>query len=470
MGKPTGREFVRDNLIVLIGSAITYLKAFILMPIIIKTAGVEVYGGYVLLNSLLSITFGISSMGVGITARRYMPSCKTMVERGRLFYPQLIFGFLSIVVLSLLFAWFGDYINLYLFDGETLYSVYLGPLYLIAYLLYAQGVDYFRFTSRLHWMTLGTAVFPYLHISLITFALYYFGHISINILVLTEVLSAVFIGLLCFYVILRELGWRIKLFRLKELLAELKLGIPLMLNVVIEFILSASDRYLILIFMTVTAVGNYAPGYILGSVMMVIPKAMSTAIPQLMSKAIDSGESVTAQRMFNYTIKLYLLLSIPFIFGSYALAKDILILLTNPEISEAAYLITPIVAVGMIFYGLNYLTTIILIVELKTQMLFRVNLLAASVNLIMNLVLLYLYRDIMMAAFTTVACYFIAFVYLRHKVKAIWPVHYDIKFIAKVIVASAAMLLFPYPGPYILPVRFGHCLRSPEGCVFWQYP
>ena len=102
MSKPYYRSFIKDNFTIIIGNMLVYLKGIILMPIIIKTVGVTVYGGFVLLMSLLGIVFGISSLGAGFRAQRYLPSTSDMPARRKFFYRQFFFQLLSLLFLSLL--------------------------------------------------------------------------------------------------------------------------------------------------------------------------------------------------------------------------------------------------------------------------------------------------------------------------------------------------------------------------------
>ena len=88
MSQSYSRSFIKDNSIVLVGVALVYMKGIILMPIIIKTVGVTIYGGFVLFSSILGIAFGLSSFGAGFRAKRFMPSAGNMQARRELFYPQ----------------------------------------------------------------------------------------------------------------------------------------------------------------------------------------------------------------------------------------------------------------------------------------------------------------------------------------------------------------------------------------------
>ena len=188
--------------------------------------------------------------------------------------------------------------------------------------------------------------------------------------------------------------------------------------------------------------GYYNPGYVLGSLIIFIPKAMGTALPQLLSKAVDGDSEYEAQRMLNYALKIFLLLAIPFIFGSMVLGKPILTLLANREVAESAYLITPIVALGTLFYGLNIILSNVLFVRMKTSAMFKMNLFAAIFNLLANLILLYFFRNIIVAAITTFLSYFIAFIYINKIVMyEDWPVDFQSVVILKSVGASLFMFV-----------------------------
>ena len=440
MSRAYSKLFVKDNAIVIIGHILVYMKGIILMPIIIKTVGVTIYGGFVLLSSILGIAFGLSSFGAGFRARRFLPSSGNMAVRRDLFYPQFFFGLLTIVFFSVMLMILDKPINIHFFKNDISYAPLVIPAYLILYFFYSQASDYFRYTSRVHYMTAATLAFPYVHIVLVLIFFYLFHIISVNMLMISMSLSALLIAIPCFWIIFKEIGVRFQFYKIKSLVSDIKLGFPLVINFIFDFILAGSDRYFIAFYLTVTDVGFYTPGYVLGSLIVFIPKAMGTALPQLMSKAVDSKNEHEAQRMLNYSIKIFLLLAIPFIFGSIALGKPILSLIANGEVAEKAYKVTPIVALGTIFYGLNIIVSNILYVRLKTIAILNMNLIAAAFSLLANTILFYYFRSIIVAAITTFVSYLLAFLYIRYTVKKeIWPVDYNTAVILKSIVASLMM-------------------------------
>ena len=439
MTQPYHQAFIKDNAVVIGGQILVYMKGIILMPIIIKSVGVTIYGGFVLLTSILGIAFGISSFGAGFRAQRFMPAAGTMTERCGLFYPQFYFQALSVLILSLLFVLLGKPLNTVFFKNEVSFCIWIGPLFLVSYFLYAQGSSYFRYTARVHYMTLADLCFPYLHIGFILIYLYGYGPISINMLVVSMALSALLIVIPSFGVILREIGAKLSFYKTASLISDIKLGFPLVLGFIVDFILAGSDRYFIAFYLSVTDVGYYVPGYTLGALIVFIPKAMGTALPQLLSRAVDSGKESEAQTMLNYAIKIYLLLAIPYIFGCLALSKPILTFLANQEVAEKAFLVAPIIALGILFYGLNILLSNVMFVRLKTKAIFKMNIIAALFSLLANFVLIYFFRSIIVVSITTFLSFLIAFVYVYKVVSKEWVIGFSPAAIVKAVAASAIM-------------------------------
>ena len=158
-----------------------------------------------------------------------------------------------------------------------------------------------------------------------------------------------------------------------------------------------------------------------------------------MSRLVDHEDEGTAAKMMDYTLKGYLLLAIPFIAGCLLLAKPILTVYTNADLAEHAFLVMPIVALGSLFYGINIILSNVLFVRMETGVMFRVNALAAILNLVLNLILLYYFRDIVIAAVTTAISYLVAFAYVYRKVSQIWEIDMQVPVILKSIAASMMM-------------------------------
>jgi O-antigen/teichoic acid export membrane protein len=237
----------------------------------------------------------------------------------------------------------------------------------------------------------------------------------------------------------REIGFTLTLPKIPRLVEDIKLGLPLVIVYMVDFILNSSDRYVITAFMSVTAVGYYNSAYALGTFIVLLPKISGVVLPPMVSKAVDTGNDTEARTMVNYTVKFFLLAAVPFVVGSAVMSKPLLTLLANQEVADHAFLVTPIVALGTLFYGLNIILSNVLFVRLKTTVMFKANFIAAILNVGLNLLIFSFIRNILVAAISTFLSYLIAFIFFHRAVTLDWPIDYDFKTIIKSIMASSVM-------------------------------
>lgn len=432
-------SFIKNNLVVLLGHLLIFSQGLILMPIIIKTIGIKVYGGYGILITLVGFIMGISSLGVGFRRSRYLPAASDWKKRQALFYPQFYASFFTLMLASLLLIFTFPLFDKFLLKGEISFSVWLVVPYFIFYLMYAQTSDYFRYTDRIHIFNFSTVSHAFLNVGFILVLFYFACQLTVDTLFTVQIVSSLLVALPLAVLMIHEIGLRFKLPSWEDLAEDVKLGFPLVLVYVIDFILNSSDRYVITAFMSITAVGYYSSAYSLGSFIVLLPKISGVVLPPHLSKAVDTGNEAEARVMVNYTIKGFLLAAIPFVVGGGVMSKPLLILLTNYEVAQNAYLVTPIVALGTLFYGLNVILSNVLFVRLRTGIILKANILAAIVNLGLNLVILYFIKNILVAALSTLLCFFMAFVFIHREVSIDWPIDYDFKTIAKSVLASIIM-------------------------------
>jgi len=433
------KTFIRNNVSVLVTHILIYLQGLVLTPILIKTAGVTLYGGYVLLISMIGFIFGISSFGVGFRYRRFMPGTNDKQKRKTLFFTQFTFQLSSVLLVALLFIVFFSYIDKLFFNGGVNFSLWLVLPYLLFHVFFNQGANYFRFTHRISIFNYATLTKPYLFISIALFGYGISKKFTVDSLLVANTVSAFIVAVVLFRIIFKEIGLSFKLQSLKELAQDIKLGFPLVLNYVVDIILSAGDRYVIAAFLSITAVGYYSPAYALGSLVIFFAKVSGVVLPPLMSRLVDQGDEKTASKMLDYTLKGYLLLATPFVAGCALLAKPILAVYTNMELAENAFPVMPIVALGSLFYGINIILSNVLFVRMETGVMFKANAIAATLNLFLNLVVLYYFRNIMLAAIITVISYFAAFVYIFQKVRLTWILNIQSSIILKSIISSVMM-------------------------------
>src|SRR5438552_325609 len=85
------RRFAKDTVATGLVHILISVRGLIIIPIIIKTVGATVFGGYSLLVSSVTLLVGASSLGTYVRYRRFFPSERDTQRRAAIFYPQLGF-------------------------------------------------------------------------------------------------------------------------------------------------------------------------------------------------------------------------------------------------------------------------------------------------------------------------------------------------------------------------------------------
>lgn len=431
--------YVRDNARLLVGHVLIYAQGVILTPLIIKTAGPTIYGGYVLLMLFVGFIFGISGLGVGVRSRRYLPSATTSAERSALFYAQFVFQFWSVLILSICIVILYPLVGQPLLKDKATFNVWLVASFLVANLVFSQACEYFRSTHRLQHFNYATVAQPYLYIALAVCVFALTRSLSINVLVAMQTVALVAVATPLVIQLLREIGFHPKFPKWRDSVADMRIGLPLLLGYVVDVVLSSGDRLIIAAFLSVTEVGYYAPAYALASLIIFFAKVSGTSLPPSLSRMVDENREAEARQLVNHSIRGFVIIAIPYVVGCAVVGKSLLTLFANAAVADAAWLVMPIVALGTFFYGLTTILANVLFVRVNTRAMFHANAIAAGLSLALNAVLLYLFENILCAALTALVSYVVAFCFVRRSVLLDWPVDFGVSLIARVSLASLAM-------------------------------
>ncbi len=408
------------------------------MPIIIKTAGVSTYGAFTLIITIATVINGLSSFGVGTSSFRYLPSLTEKEDKARHFFPPFYFKLFVLLLISLVILFIEPiFVNLTIESGIH-FSIYILPVFLISYHLYEYSHKYLRYTSRIFAMSLITVIYSYAHV-LLVIILSKKIILDINVLLFSQSIILILVSILVFMRIFKEINISFSFFNYLEIKKQIKIGFPLVLNFIVDFILASSDRLLISYFLGVYCVGLYVPAYTLGSLILLVPKAIGTVVPQLMSRCIDKNDINGAKELFINSIKVFLAIVIPFIFGIYMIGYEGLLILSNQDVAQQGQYVALIVASSGIFYGLNILISQVFMVELKTKIIFKANVFAAIFNLGSNFVFLSIYPSLYTAAITTLLSFFISSLYFIRSLNRNWWDKSLFLYIIKIFFLSCVM-------------------------------
>ena len=218
-------------------------------------------------------------------------------------------------------------------------------------------------------------------------------------------------------------------------------GAPIAAALVLDILLSAADRFLILWYLGEPAVGEYTAGYGVAdkTVLLICAWAAMAGSPLVMS-AYERGGSNAARSEARGLARTLLLLGLPAATGLALVAKPLAEAMIGPELREQATRIIPWIAFAGLLNGLliHYFSEAFQLAK-RTGERAALMIVPAVLNIILNMILLPTSLGIMGAVFATLISYAVGIILLagfgRRHVRLPIPV----TDFAKISLACAAM-------------------------------
>ncbi|ATU08248.1 flippase [Methanohalophilus portucalensis] len=408
-------------------------QGVILLPILTKNMSVGDYGIWAQIMVTIGLIPSLMSLGLSQSMVRFMPSVKNKVN-----FQDMFYSFLSVITLTGIFASLGIYLMSeqiadLLFDGDRLI------VEVLALVVFFEGIlklllNYFRATQQIKRHSMLTVAKNVLTVVIVAFFVLQgegiFG--AVKGLLITIVIML----LIALLFIIRDLGLKVPKFN--DLRQHLAFGIPTESSTMSKWILNSSDRYVISGFLGTSAVGYYSPGYTLGTVLQMFVAPLNFMLPMILSKHYDGNNLEEVKRYLSYSLKYFLAIAIPAAFGLSLLSRQLLEILSTPEIAEQGYFITPFVAIGAIFFGIFSVFEKVAMLVKKTKVIGTIWVIAAALNLGLNMLLIP-HIGIIAAAATTLLSFTAALGLMARYSLRYLQFDMDFAFILKSVFASVLM-------------------------------
>ena len=394
MGIKIYKKFLAANLIVGLASLSTQLQGLLLIPLIVKISGPAVYGAYVLLASIFLIALTVSTMGIGYRYRRLLPSTDDPAARAEVFFSGIIGQSLSVCVgMLLLILVFPFLEQVFLKESVPLPRVWI-PVFCLAYLFHTQACEYFRYTHRMALFSLALIAVNFVSVAILVGLVAAGAVMNLELLFGVQAASYAGVGLVFWWIIIRELPWRPRLSSFGQYLQDASIGFPLVLSGLAEMISAVSDRYVIGARLSTEAIGLYAPACALGSMVLFIPRISGVVLPPMLAQAVDGEQTAAGDTLVRYNIRLFLLLGIPTIAGGAVVAEPALRFLANEHVASAGKYVVPIIAAASLFYGMAYILNGVFFVQRRTKAILASNLTVGLVKIVLGFAALALHTGL----------------------------------------------------------------------------
>ncbi len=246
------------------------------------------------------------------------------------------------------------------------------------------------------------------------------------------------IELFLFILVLKDVG--ITLPDLNYIKPFLLFSLPLIPNVSLQWVINFSDRYLIAHFLDLENVGIYSGSYTIGHVITFFVSPLAFVLYPTISKLWEEKNIKELKFWVIKTLKIFLFLAIPSIFGIYYFSPLIIHKLATTKFLEHQYLIV-LIAGGYLFVGIYQIYLYLIHLKEKTIWILYLFLFIAFLNILLNIILIPKI-GIEGAAISTLISYFLQAFFTYIISKRYFHILLPIKFISKVILSSFVMYLF----------------------------
>ena len=257
--------------------------------------------------------------------------------------------------------------------------------------------------------------------------------------VLGILITQIIIFVIMLSLVIRMIGFALPKFH--NMRQYLNFGIPTIPSNLSTLILDASDRYIIGFLIGLSAVGYYSGGYLIGSLIIILLSPFFTLLLPILAQYHAVNDISNIRRYLNHSIKLFLVVAIPATFILSILSKSLLLILSTPEIASHGYLITPIIAIGGIFYGLYGIITQIIVLENKTRLTGNIWIIAAVSNVLLAFISGYFF-GVIGIAISTLLVYVFAFLLTSHYAFKFIRCNFYYAFILKAVTSSIVITFF----------------------------
>ena len=419
------------------------LSSLVLLPFLTQNLTTQDYAIWTIFIVTVGIIPLIVTLGLPYSMVRFL-AIKTEIEDIKEEFYSILFLLLLVgLITSIILLLLSKQIASILFKGNAVISTLLA-LTTLASIIYISFSSFFRTFQQMKIISILSLIQTYLMVAIVVFLLE--SGYKIEGAAFGYFIAQFIVALASIWLVLRQIGFKFPKF--KSIRKYLSFGMPTIPGNLSSWIVDTSDRYLILFILGTTFVGYYAPAYTLGIIITMFAAPFSFILPALLSRYYDQNKIEEVKKHLDYSIKYFMLLAIPAVFGLSFLSKPLLLVITHkPELAQNGYFITPFVALGALLVGLYGIIVQILILEKKTKIMGSQWMIAAALNVGLNIVFIPRF-GIIAAAISTMAAYMftlaVTLIYSQKYIK----IKFDFKFLSKSLIASilmSAVILFINP-------------------------
>ncbi len=429
----TYRLFTQRVILIASTNLLTVLSGIILLPILTKNMTIADYGAWAQIMATIVVVPSIVMLGLTSSIVRYIPSLEDKKQIQEAFYSiSFVVLFTSLISCALIYI-FSQAIASHFFNNNTIIVQILAPILFIETI----NILFLNYMRARQLIKKYTFILLIKNTSLLVLVSY-FVISGENIYSATiGLLIATFLTLIILiFAVVSSVGFTFPNFR--HIQEYLHFGVPTIPANLSNWIVNSSDLYIIGFLLSTASVGYYSPGYSLGSSISILWAPLAFILPSVLSQYYEKKQIEEVRTIMRYSLKYFLLLAIPAVFGISLLSRPILIILTTPEISSQGALITPFSAVSALVFGIYSIIIQILVLEKRTKIIGKIWIISALLNIGLNFLLIP-HIGIIGAAITTLFAFVYALAATLYSSPKKFKINLEYRYLLKYIFASIIM-------------------------------
>jgi len=419
----------------------TSLRGIVFLPLLTKTIGAYGYGIWSQILVTTGLFAPIIMLNLASSTVRFLSAEKDNKKISKGIFTVIFTVLLSGVFFALILFLFSDsFATILLKEPATSFFIKLTSALLILEALNQISLESFRALGQIKKysaLIILQTILEIIFVALLT--LWGFGLFGALIALLVV---RVIVLLFSLSFIISHVGFSAP--DISILPSYLAFSFPFLLMVLFDTLINSSDRYIIGFFKGAEAVGIYSATYSMGFLPIIFIYPITYILSPTVFKFFDEGKIDKVKTYLSFSLKYFLLFSIPSVFGLTILAKTMLRTLSTSEfVLFNSMFIVFLVALSAIFYGVQAIYSQIIMIEKKTNIFIFVFGIGAITNLALNIIFIP-YFGVISAAINTAIAYFIIVLLIYLKSIQYIKFKVDFSFIVKSLFASLVMAVVVY--------------------------
>lgn len=395
------QKFAKDVAIIGLTNLLLVIKGLILLPILVKNLGTANYGIWAQVGVTLSLLLPITTLQLGFGFSRFLAGKTDLSLIQEHFYSILVAVILWATVLIVVLMVFSVPIATFLFrDARFTIIVELMAIMMILDAIFHTFMSYFRAFRQMIRYSLLIMLQNLGEIALVLVVVF-LGYDIVAVIMASLIMRAMATVLAAALIIAQI---KVKVPKFSNVLQYASFTIPHVPGGLSNWILSSSDRYFLVLFISITAVGIYSAAYRVGTLVIILVMPIAFVLPPVLSHLYEEGRITEVQTYLSYSLKYVLMLAMPAVVGLMVISEPLLLLLTTPEIVKHGVVVIPLVALSALLYCIYVPFVNIFNLIKKTKIVGSIQIASALVNVTLNIIFIPL-LGMLGAAMATLVAY-----------------------------------------------------------------